>query len=132
MTQTYSPMFDEDQVRYIIDSYDSHKQLGRELGCSAWLIAQIRYGTKYASILPDLERWEKKSDNGTGTAAVWCWSCIHCHPTKVEVSRGNRKTVARCGLGLPDPIKEGARFARFCSAYTAQPQETQKLQEAAS
>lgn len=119
------PRFTEDQIRMVLISCASHGQLAKQFNCSPWLIGMIRYGMRYATVLPHLERWQKPSER---QSQLSCRGCIHHFVTNVRSGHGSStKTAVRCGLGLPDVITEGAQFARFCSVYQAQ--ETQQQQQ---
>jgi lambda repressor-like predicted transcriptional regulator len=115
--------FDPDQIRYLLVSGTPHRRLSIELGCSPWLIAQIRYGYRYADVLPELDRWLKPTDQDRNRL---CSDCLHHRKARVLNGHGtSTNTVIRCGLGLPDVINEGPRFARFCNAFLSQSPETQ-------
>ena len=112
--------FTDEDVREMLTSQVPHNRIAKEFGCSSWLVAMIRYGRRYAETVPDVERWENTAVRGKARS---CWDCLHCKGEWVRLpgSKGG-KMLARCGLGLPDVISEGARFGRFCNAFIAAPE----------
>jgi hypothetical protein len=126
MTTTTPRLLSTEQTRMVLESHLPHLQIAKQLGCSAWTVAMIRYGDRYADVLPEIPRWERQPAKRSTPHPISCWTCVHCQPLTIRTSsnKGN-KTVARCGLGLPDPIEEGARFARFCNAFVSTAPETQ-------
>jgi len=130
MTTTTPRLLSTEQTRMVLESHLPHIQIAKQLGCSAWTVAMIRYGDRYADVLPDIPRWERQPAKRSDPHPISCWTCIHCQPITIRTSRhAGNKVVARCGLGLPDPIEEGARFARFCAAFTSTAAETQTEME---
>jgi len=93
------PRLTEGQVRLILERRDlSGKALARQLGRSAEAIRQVRRGTAYREVLPDLPRWRRGQPKGPS-----CYACSHWS--------------AGCLMGFPDPMVEGPGFARDCSLY---------------
>jgi hypothetical protein len=107
-----------EQISDILCSDENFSALARRYNCSAWLISQIVHGKRYTDICLDIPRRERKGAPGQ---RISCWNCVHIR-RHVERRNGGTVTLPRCGLGLPDPISEGAYFARFCNAYMPMPQ----------
>jgi hypothetical protein len=84
-----------EQVRHILESPLSDRQLALEVGRSRWAIAQLRSGRTYANLWPELPRRQ---------AGLTCLQCSHWRN-------------GRCGMGFPDPVEEGLGFANDCSMY---------------
>ena len=132
MTHTVPRLLSTEQTRMVLESHLPHKRIAAQLGCSAWTVAMIRYGDRYDDVLPDIPRWKRKAptrqDYGPRPS---CWKCVHCTPRRPAKDKNNRSNniLPRCGLGLPDPITEGARFARFCAAFVSTAPETQTEME---
>lgn len=85
-----------DQVRTILLSCDSGTQLAKRLGLHKETIYQVRRGLHYGHLFPELPR----------SSAASCTQCCHWS------DRGH------CGLGFPDALSAGARYAQICSAFT--------------
>jgi len=119
-----------EQIRMVLESHLPHLQIAKQLGCSSWTVAMIRYGDRYADVLPDITRWERQPAKRSTAHPVSCWQCIHVRSFTIRTNnnKGSR-VVPRCGLGLPDPIEDGARFARFCAAFVSTAPETQTEME---
>jgi hypothetical protein len=119
-------LFGAEQIRLILETQSPHKRIAEQLGCSAWTIAMVRFGDRYSDVLPEIPRWERQPSTRSTAHPVNCWNCIHGRSTTVRnANNTGSKNVVRCGLGLPDPIEEGARFARFCAAFVSTAAETQ-------
>ena len=54
---------------------------------------------------------------GGATHNQTCWQCAHHRTYYIEVGRKSTQPRVCCGLGLPDPVEEGARFARYCNVF---------------
>lgn len=90
------PRLTLDQVyRALIDRGTSDIALAAELGVSRQAIQQIRIGKTWPTAFPELPRRPQWRD---------CTECRHWE-------RGE------CGLGFPDPLEEGTRFAADCDLY---------------
>jgi predicted Zn finger-like uncharacterized protein len=94
----------EDQVRRSLESPASHRALAEDLAAelgdpsrAAALTRQIGYarsGANFGHLFPELRPW----------VAASCEQCRHW-------------CGERCGVGFPDPLHEGARFAADCAAF---------------
>lgn len=84
-----------EQVRQILLSTASDSALARRFKRSHTSIANLRTGRTYADLWPEIPRRPPSRS---------CRDCQHW--------RGNR-----CGLGFPDPIEEGLRFAADCESF---------------
>ena len=82
----------------------SNRQVGRELGCSAEAVRQIRNGTIYATVLPSLLRPGARDQPPPAIDGLSCAECAHWGGD-------------RCGFGFPDPLLEGLAFAADCDLY---------------
>lgn len=93
-----------EQVRFALARTDlNNRQAGREIGCSAEAVRQIRNGTIYAHVLPQLPRPGAPSRPVVADGP----SCLEC----VHWDGGG------CGFGFPDPLMEGVTFAADCDLY---------------
>jgi hypothetical protein len=98
-----------EHVRLILTSAEGHTQLGKKLGCSRELVRQIRNGTLYKEVLPDIPRREYRM--------ALCHNC-HFYDHK-------RKA---CDLGFPEAENDvnlpgydfretGLNYAKRCATY---------------
>lgn len=114
----------DDIVRAILTSSAGCAALGKQYNVSRETVRRIRYGYTYLNVLPDLPRWEEpKPRERSVVYNRTCWKCIHS-AFYFERKNDKWKSTARkpaCALGLPDPLEEGARFARWCAAYAEAP-----------
>jgi hypothetical protein len=85
----------EDAIRDILSSTASHRELATKYNCHRSAIGYIRQGKTHAHLAPDVPRWMD---------GITCDRCIHWDG-------------GSCGLGFPDPAKEGPRFARECASF---------------
>jgi hypothetical protein len=95
------PALSEDDVRLVLTSELSSRQLGRQLGRSKEAIAAIRRGTIHQNTCPEIPRWKVQRGGPS------CQDCQHW-------------VGERCGMGFPDPIEEGPGFAADCSLFVIQ------------
>lgn len=109
----------EDQVVQILTSDARNSAIAREFGLTAETIRRVRQGQHYAEIRPDIPRWEPKPQASQGCS---CWNCIHHRTYMVQRNDGSSSTerAVRCGIGLPDPLHHGPRFAAMCASFIHQ------------
>lgn len=84
-----------DAVRDILTSLESGAKLAVKHRCSRQAITAVRRGQIYPDLFPDLPR----------CAGTTCTRCVHWMAGDA------------CGLGFPEPLHEGPRFAMYCSAF---------------
>jgi hypothetical protein len=93
----------------------SNTQMGRLLDLHPSTINRIRIGRMHGNIRPDIARWQP----ALHTSKASCWSCQHVetyYETRPDGSSSSRPIV-KCGIGLPDPLVHGPKFARDCSIF---------------
>lgn len=88
-----------DQVRTILLSCDSGAAVARQLGLHKETVYQVRRGLHYTQLFPELPR----------SSAASCTQCCHW------CDQGDH---GHCGLGFPDALSVGARYAQICSAFS--------------
>ena len=91
----------------------SHQKLGLQLDISRDLVRQIRYGTSYADVLPDLLRMEPDQPRRR------CDQCVHWVAERVRKRNENQEDIRRlghCSLGIPEA--DNLRYGRGCGAFT--------------
>ena len=91
------PLSDDAILDILTSRHVDHHEMGRRYGRSHQRIASIRLGRQAFTRLPEIPRW---------TATKNCRDCIHWG----SIDRP-------CGLGFPDPVEMGPRFATECPAY---------------
>lgn len=106
-------------VQMLTETHLNHTQMAEKFnnGVHRETIRRIRHGLMYAEVRPDIPRWERPRRS---FAATTCWNCVHVMPyyeKKKDGTPSTRLTVA-CGIGLPDPLVHGAKFARECAIFT--------------
>lgn len=106
------PPLSEDEVRLVLTSPLSAVKLARQLGRSKEAVAAIRRGVLHANTLPELPRRQVQRRPGEGPS---CRDCDHW------------SDATACGMGLPDPLKEGPSFAADCSLYEPRTQSTNRV-----
>lgn len=85
-----------DQVyRVLTERHTPNKAMAAKLGVSHQCIQLIRCGATWCDAFPDLPRF-------TGRR-----SCLKCKNWDEN----------ECGMGFPDPLEEGPRFANDCDFY---------------
>ena len=82
-----------EEVRHILCSTASLRQLSRELGRAIPTVSDAAQGRTYSHLFPDLPR-----RGGL--------SCLHCKHWRGE-----------CGRGFPDPEEDGLQAASWCNSY---------------
>lgn len=88
-------MISENQVREILASPASNRQIGDTMGIHRSTISAIRLGKMLKHLAPDVPRW---------SAHKRCDKCIHWLSN-------------RCSFDFPDPIEEGLAVARDCLQF---------------
>jgi hypothetical protein len=91
----------DDTVRYVLKSEATDAHLSRELYVSRQTISNIRRGSSYKHVSPEIER------RNPNTRLYQCIDCRHWDSTKIE-----------CDLSFPEPRKN-IWFASECSLYFA-------------
>lgn len=108
---------DAKTVALVLKDVDSnHQQMARQVGLHPATVRKIRLGLLHKHVCPELARWE--APNRPLTART-CWNCAH-HRVVYESKKDgtpSTKAAVRCGIGLPDPVHHGARFARDCAVF---------------
>jgi hypothetical protein len=94
----------EDQVRYILTSDRTNRQLGDELGVNDSTIQKIRAGMSYGHILPDVPRPKA----GVRRKGPTCEQCVHL-------------VDGHCTMNFPEFKNRTYRAASWCAAFTDQP-----------
>ena len=109
----------EDQIRYILTSQESDAAIAAEVGVSRACVSKVRAGKSYLDVCPELPRRGPYAPPDQSS----CFKCIHHKICKIPRGGKSRRVDERvtCTLGFPDPLQEGARFARWCSTYQEQP-----------
>jgi hypothetical protein len=124
MTQTPSKLpgaktITEETIVSVLTHYElNHMQMAKLLndGTHRETIRRIRVGEVYAHVRPDIPRWERPKRAYTTKS---CWGCQHHRwyfEPRPDGSASTKKRV-KCGLGFPDPLVHGAKFARECSTF---------------
>jgi hypothetical protein len=108
---SHSLQFTDDQIFAILNSDTTLTALSKEYRCSKSTINAILTGQTYANVHPDIPR-----RHGGPGVRVSCWYCEHHRSVSIR-KNGSTINAVRCGIGLPDPIEEGATFARLCNAF---------------
>jgi transposase-like protein len=116
-----TPLSDE-AVLYILTADESQVQIALNVNRSTSLVSNVRRGLSYRDIHPDVPRnkpWgvcAKASRKPKAQSlkakepkipSITCVKCIHYLGSFDKP----------CGLGHPDPVEEGLRFAADCSTY---------------
>ena len=78
----------------ILESSLNNAEAGTRYGVSRQCIQQIRHGSTYADVRPDIPRLNGKS----------CAKCQHW-------------TKGHCTFEFPDPLEDGVYAARYCNLY---------------
>jgi hypothetical protein len=89
----------DEVVRYILESEETDASLSREFSVSRQTVSNIRRGSSYRSVAPEIER------RNPNTRLYQCVNCRHWDPRRSE-----------CDLSFPEPRKN-VWFASECSLY---------------
>lgn len=93
----------EDEIRLILTSRKSRRELARELRVSPGTVSRVLLGKMHADKLPELPRGAAKPRR------LSCTSCRFWDP----------ESVHPCREGWPDPETDGPGYANECGDYTA-------------
>ncbi len=93
----------EDEIRLILTSQESDRELAAELRVSRVAVRGVRRGEIHAQVLPDLPRWASKPRR---------LSCVSCRFWDADA-------VRPCREGWPDPETDGPGYANECGDYSA-------------
>lgn len=95
------------QVESILLAKTSDNLTARLYGVSRTTISNIRNGTSYKSVRPDIER-RKRTHRivrpDPATLEVSCLKCAHWYKNE-------------CSFSFPDPVREGVHVAEECAMY---------------
>ena len=99
----------EDLVRSILSRspLETHAAIAEQLGCHRETVRLVRFGHRWADVVPDLERLDPAASGAN------CYLCCHW-------SQG--KDQGTCTLGIPEAATDGQLYARGCGAYLPQVQ----------
>jgi hypothetical protein len=92
-------------IRLILISSGSSRQVGQILKVFHGVIDDVRMGRIHADKLPEIPRWNKKTSK---------LSCLNCRFWDTDCIRP-------CRLGWPDPEEGGPSYANECGDYAAKP-----------
>lgn len=84
----------DEAIVAILESSLNNAETGRKYGISRQTVQQIRHGSTYADVRPDIPRLNGKT----------CSKCQHW-------------VNNRCTFEFPDPIEEGIYAARYCNLF---------------
>jgi hypothetical protein len=103
-------------VRILTETDLGNDEMAERLGVCRETVRRIRVGLTCSNIRPDIPRWSKRKRR---VKIQSCWDCIHAAPFYELVKGSTHSTRQRiaCGLGFPDPLECGARFASQCSVF---------------
>lgn len=93
----------EDEIRLILTSRRSRRELARELRVSHVTVGAVRLGELHAQVLPELPRRTAKPPQRSCTSSRF-WDPEAAHP---------------CMEGWPDPETDGPGYANECDDYSA-------------
>ena len=110
------PLSDE-AILYILTADESQVQIAQSVDRSTSLVGNVRRGFSYRNVHPDVPRnkpWgrsartpQKPKTQKQKMPSITCIKCIHYLGSFEKP----------CGLGHPDPVEEGLKFAADCSTY---------------
>jgi len=89
------------------------QELAERCGIQRETARGIRFGHRYASVLPELPR----ADQATMLRTCSDCSLFDRRPERVQADGIDKRIIGRCSIGIPE-ASASIRFARGCGAFT--------------